>query len=63
MTDGFSFFLTTALAISAAAEKGIPTAASASVQTRMKSRRSTEDFPAGRCRLPTALKELIHNLL
>jgi hypothetical protein len=55
--------LTTALAIWAAVSKGIPTAARASVQTRMKSRRSTEDFPAGRRELPTALRELIHNLL
>src|SRR6476619_7491417 len=63
MTDGFSFFLTTAWAISAAAENGIPTAARASVQTRMKSRRSTEDFRVGRCGSPATLRALIHNLL
>jgi hypothetical protein len=45
MTDGFSFFAAAAWAALAAAAYGIPIAAKASVQTRMKSRRSTEESP------------------
>ena len=46
MTEGFSFFAAIALATFAAAAYGSPTAASAIVQTRMKSRRSTVIFTA-----------------
>ncbi len=57
ITEGFSFFAAIALATWAAAAYGMPTAASAMVQTRMKSRRSTESLPAAVSSLETRTVE------